>query len=75
MSTQKIHFDGILLEIPVAETIEVHSYGVGAMHAACLFFYPTMNQVVIIKYDAVVYDYCANQINGNEFHIKTIFIL
>lgn len=78
MRTQRIELDGITLDVPASECIKVHTYGINQaspLHAVSVFYYPSLNQVSVNKYAAGVYEYCADDINGNEFHIKTIFIL
>lgn len=78
MSTQKIEFDGIAFDVPLSECIKVHSYGVDEfhpIHAVTVFHFPSLNQISIHKYSQLVYEYAAESIRGNEYHVKTIFIL
>lgn len=78
MSTQKIEFYGIAIEVPMSERIKFHSYGIDEshpLHAVVVFYYPTLKQVSIHNYSEFVYKFASDSINTNEFHYKTFFQL
>lgn len=78
MDTQKIEFDRITFEVPKADSIKIHSYGMYEkiqLYAVVVFYFPSISQVSIHRYSEDVYKYAEKSISENEYHYMTVFCL